>query len=144
MSPRRYLSVLLIVLLAAACTRSRSPSTAPDAASPVPGVGATSSDLSISRPAVNSPVRSPLVIEGTVRHPDGHTLAAVVYRREADGALGWCGNGPLAVDGERFSGTVPYSLEADAPGVVEVVVIDPVSGTVIDRRSVPVELQTPR
>jgi hypothetical protein len=144
MTRRRRLSVLLIVLLAAGCTRSRAPSPLRITPTAEPPFISQVAGPSVAQPVAGSVVRSPLDVAGTVGSQGPRNLAVVVSRREPDGTLVWCGNGPLTVDGDRFAGTVSFTVDADTPGVVEVMTVDPVSGTVIDRLAVPVDLQAGR
>jgi hypothetical protein len=142
MNSRQVASLVLAALAGVAiagCTRSR---TARDAAAPVASPSPTATpSLVITRPEAGTAVGAPLTVAGELTAAGERTLAAVVYLREADGALQWRGNGPLTLRGATFTGTVSYTLDAAAPGVIEVMVIDPVTGTVLDRRSVSVELK---
>ena len=144
MSARHVLPLLVAVTLLVGCTRSRAPRIVEPAVTlpPVPASTATPGVLVIASPRSGDRVSSPVTVTGTVTGTAGRTLAAVIYARGADDSVLWRGNGPLAIDGGVFTGQVPYTLEADGPGTVEAMLIDPVTGTVLERQSVPIELRS--
>jgi hypothetical protein len=131
------------LLLAVGCTRARPPLEERDAGlSPTTPAGpaAAASPIVITAPQSGSTVGSPVRIEGTARLGAGQILAAQVRSHESGNSI-WRGTGALAVDGQgRFSGEVGYHLATAVPGVIEVDVVDPVGGTVIERRQVEVSL----
>jgi hypothetical protein len=136
---RRAILVFGTILLLTGCARSRA-GDGPDLLS-LTAVPAPSA-LKVTSPAPGGTIVSPVSIRGTLDGGDADTtLAAQVLSREDDGALRWRGNGLLTVDaGGTFQGEIAYSLATPGPGVVEVLVIDPVEGTARERRQVPVTL----
>lgn len=145
MSARALVTLSIIAALTlAACTRSSDEATPDDPAfapashtGPVAEVG-----IALEQPADGASVGSPVVVSGVAQVDPGRTMAAQVRSREADGSWRWLGNGALALEADgRFEGEVAYSLAGAAAGVLEVLVVDPASGTVLQRTEVEVDLE---
>jgi hypothetical protein len=99
------------------------------------------SPLGIERPAEGDRLESPFLVRGTAPTGQDLTVAVQVKSRADDGEWRWLGNQALDVDEEgRFEGEVAYSLEASAPGAVELMIIDQESGSVLETSEVGVEL----
>jgi hypothetical protein len=132
-------ALILAALAAAGCTRPHAAFVPAD--SPAGTATAGPAAVVIEQPAPGVKVSSPVTLAGAVRRPPGYTVAAQVLCCRTDPTLAWRGNAPLVVapDG-RFTGSVPYTLAADGDGVVEVMVVEPASGTVVERGSVAVTL----
>lgn len=140
MAVHRAWPAALVLLLAVACTRPRPPIPTP---APEPTLGTSAQGASailITSPKSGVTVSSPVRIEGTARRGPGQILAAQVRSREG-GQDVWRGTGSLAPDERgQFTGEVRYHLTTTSPGVIEVDVVDPVGGTVVNRQQVEVTL----
>jgi len=137
--------VLIVVfcgaLLSVGCTRSRTGSPAGEESQLTPAARSASASITVTRPSSGVEVSSPIKVEGTVVLPSGRAVAAQVKSRDPDGELLWRGNGSLDADAAGYyEGEVAYVLEDAAPGIVEVLIIDPASGTVFERQEVEVSL----
>jgi len=144
MTVRRLLPVV-VALFAAACTRPRAvptPPMPPGALGAGPTV-AVASEIRIEAPQAGQAVSSPVGVAGRVAGlAPGRQVAAQVRAADAGGGLRWLGNSLMQVDAGSgtFSGRVDYALEAPGAGLVEVMVIDPATGTVLDRQTIAVTL----
>lgn len=100
-----------------------------------------SAAITIDSPAASAEVSSPALITGRIDLEPGRLPVAQVLSWSAEGELIRRGNGPIAVDdGGAFEVSIDYVLETAGTGAVEVVIVDPVSGTVTDRERMVVEL----
>ena len=97
--------------------------------------------ITIEAPLSGAPVTSPVRIVGQLDLAPGRLPAAQVLSREADGTFTRRGNGPIPVDDDgRFEATIEYVLDTAGRGAVEVVIVDPASGSVTDRERIIVDL----
>lgn len=109
-------------------------------AAAVPAVApTTAARLRIDVPRPDARLTSPVQVSGVVqRRADQLYVAQVVV---ASVPVAQRGNQRLVVgDDGSFAVAVPYTLERAAEGTVEIVAVDPVSGTVAESVSVPVWL----
>ena len=132
-----WLPTLLLALpFLTACTRPRPPATA----IPIPVSARSDSAMQLDEPKRGETLRSPAMLVGTARLESGQILVGQVLGK-VDGEMRWRGNAALDVDASgRFNGLVPYTLDASGPGLIELLVTDAPSGSVIARLQVPVEL----
>jgi hypothetical protein len=157
-----FCAICLAALAVSGCTRSLRPADDAEPAdgpapevdlSATPAADATiaagaevesidSAAITIDAPAVGAGVASPAVIAGRIDLEAGRLPVAQVLSWGPQGELIRRGNGPIAVDDDgAFEVSIDYVLEEAGPGAVEVVIVDPVSGTVTDRERMVVELQ---
>ncbi len=144
----------LLAVAAAGCTRprhgglfggaTRSTALPPDVAAAVAHPTATPSievaaALQIEAPVADARLTSPIQVQGTVqRRADLLYVAQVVV---AAAPVPQRGNARVTIGADgAFRVALPYTLDEAAPGTVEVVAVDPVSGTVAESVSVPVWL----
>ncbi|MCC7018936.1 MAG: hypothetical protein IT332_04240 [Ardenticatenales bacterium] len=157
---------MALAIASAGCTRPRrggvlpgAPNAVPSAAATVaadraadapasPGaVAAPATDptplLRISAPVAGAGLTSPVRVRGVVRHEDGLLYVAQIVVAGATPEQRGNARLTLQPDG-AFIVDVPYTLEAPAPGTVEVSAVDPVSGTVAETVRVAVQLAAAR
>jgi len=99
--------------------------------------------LRISAPVAGAGLTSPVRVRGVVRHEDGLLYVAQIVVAGATPQQRGNARLTLQPDG-AFLVDVPYTLEAPAPGTVEVSAVDPVSGTVAETVRVAVQLAAAR
>lgn len=158
--------MLAVAVASAGCTRPRhggvlpsAPNAALPTAATVPAdraddapassgpVAAPATDptplLRISAPVAGADLASPVRVRGVVRHEDGLLYVAQIV--VAGATPQQRGNARLTVQADgAFIVDVPYTLEAPAPGTVEVSAVDPVSGAVAETVRVAVQLAAAR
>jgi hypothetical protein len=141
-------ALLAVSMAASGCERQRpapEPTANPTAIAVPPAEEAAPSSVELVMPVAGAAVSSPVQIAGRLDVAPGRTVAAQVRSLEVDGSLRWRGNGPVAFEEDgTFASEIPYRLSTERPGTVEVLVIDPVSGTVLERASVEVTLGAAR
>lgn len=137
---------LLLVVCATGCSRARptlegAPSSSAGAALEA---GAEAVEpITIEVPGGADTVSSPVRVSGSVRLEPGRTLVGQVLSREGDepSDARWRGNALLEVDeAGRFTGEIRYTLDEAGPGVIELAIVDPASGTMLQRKRLDVEL----
>jgi len=147
----RALCAVALLLLAAGCVRSRHPelSRLADAPTPIPLPPAVSSGeqdagigLVIAEPAAGTHVRSPIRLSGRLGSTSGRVAVVQVLSIDADGRETRRGNAMLQPEGADggYAADLAYTLDAPGPGVVEVVLVEPETGTVTERARVEVVL----
>lgn len=144
----RAAAAVAVALLAAGCVRSRhpelrvaSPTDAPPAATaaaPEDGLGPV-----IAEPVDGAAATSPIRVAGHLGDTTGRVAVVQVLSLDADGQETRRGNALLAPSGEggAYAADVPYTLDAAGRGIVEVVLVEPESGTVTERARVAVVLE---
>lgn len=97
--------------------------------------------VEVTAPTDGARVSAPIPVAGTVLLQPDRQLAAQVFSQGSDGSRAWRGNGRLSAQADgHFEGTIAYTLAEAGPGVVEIAVIDAISGAVYERRSIAVNL----
>jgi hypothetical protein len=142
------LTPLLLVVISTGCSRVRPTlEGAPASLGNAPKLDGLEAPepISVERPTASEAVSSPVRVEGSVSLEPGRTLVGQVLSREGDDAADdrWRGNALLEIDDAgRFSGEIKYTLVESGPGVIELAIVDPASGTMLQRKRVEVQLST--
>lgn len=141
-----FSTVLALAFAATGCTRER-PGLEPPlerAAAFTPTAMRRSQPFVLTEPKVGAAVHSPVTVRVNAADVAPLLLAAQAQSKTSGtpATLEWRGNTTLAkaADG-AFVGQITYQLAADQDGLIEVALVDPASGTVIESMSVPVRLQ---
>lgn len=138
-----------LAVVAAGCTRPRHgaapPTPALERTAAAPAAGASPlptavTALRIVQPVPDADVGSPVRVVGTIRPQDGRVYVAQVVVAGAQPEVRGNTRVDVGASNGTFSVDVPYVLDAPADGTVQIVVVDPVGGTVGDTASVPVRL----
>ena len=139
-----------LAVLAAGCVRSRhpelsgaSPAESPPVAATAPpprdeGIGTV-----VAEPSEGSVVASPIRVAGRLGDTTGRVAVVQILSVDGDGLETRRGNGLLAPTGTdgAYAIDVSYTLELAGPGIVEVVLVEPETGTVTERARVAVALE---
>lgn len=105
-------------------------------------VSATPAAVRVEAPREGEAVGSPVAIEARIADAAGRLTIAQVLSFDEEGRELRRGNGPMELgDDGYFRATLPYALDEPAEGAIEVVLVDPVSGTVAERGRVAVRLE---
>jgi hypothetical protein len=86
--------------------------------------------VTILSPIAGTAVTTPIKVHGQVSTGDPPRLAAQVQSREPDGSTRWRGNVALESNGSAFGGDVPFVIDEDSPGLIEVLALDEGGGVV--------------
>lgn len=146
----RAAAAVALALIAVGCVRSRHPElsgASPTQAPPVPSTETAPLDEGIGsvvdEPADGARVTSPIRVAGRLGETTGRVAVAQILSVDGDGQETRRGNALLAPSGAdgAYAADVAYTLDAAGPGIVEVVLVEPETGTVMERARVPVVLE---
>lgn len=113
-----------------------------DAPVETPALAATPAAVRVEAPSEGETVGSPVTIEARIADAAGRLTIAQVLSFDNEGRELRRGNGPMELgDDGLFRAALPYALDEAAEGAIEVVLVDPVSGTVAERGRVAVQLE---
>jgi len=149
---RLGLALAVLALATAGCVRSRhpelaraTPTVAAAAEAPVAAVVPDEAGLGLvlAEPAEGATVSSPIRVAGTLGDTAGRLAVAQVLSLDEAGREARRGNAlldPIDPDG-TYAADVAYTLDVGDQGIVEVVLVEPETGTVTERARVAVVLQ---